>query len=164
LRAGFYHRLRRHPRWAIGIATGVSVCLLVLTKLAIDWPVFPAKVPQEVQQAAQGKPDLVGSAYVYDFWGNFIDSEHLWRVKVNAEIVTAVAKECSARELASADEVPGAFWHQSPYWWQPSRNRPGRYFMSAKFEADGRGQDGPHYLLVYDELDSVLYVWFKNNF
>ena len=94
MRAGFYHRLRRHPRWAIGIATGVSVCLLVLTKLAIDWPVFPAKVPQEVQQAAQGKPDLVGSAYVYDFWGNFIDSEHLWRVKVNAEIVTAIAKEC----------------------------------------------------------------------
>jgi len=36
--------------------------------------------------------------------------------------------------------------------------------MSAKFEADGRGQDGPHYLLVYDKLDSVLYVWFKNNF
>lgn len=156
--------MRRHPVWAVIISIAASACFLVLVKLAIDWPAFPAEVPLAVQQKAEGKPDLVGTAYVYHCWGKFIDSEQLWRVEVSPELVSRIASGLGARELLSNDEVPTEFWGHWPYWWQPSRNGPGRYFMSAKFEADRRGQDGHHYLIVYDEATSILYVWFQDNF
>ncbi len=64
-------------------------------------------------------------------------------------------------ELASVEEVPGAFWRQRPYWWRPPRIGPARYFASPSFRAAGRIDSGQHYLMVYDEVGGVLYVWYK---
>jgi hypothetical protein len=155
---------RRHPRWTIAAVFGATALCTLLAKVAVDWPAFPDPVPWEVQRVATDRPDLVGKAYVYNCWGNFIDSQHLWRIEVNSEVIPALVRECDLRELDSAEEVPGAFWRQMPYWWRPPQSGPARYFISPGFRVDSRGQDGSHYLMVYDEASGVLYVWHKNNF
>jgi hypothetical protein len=101
---------------------------------------------------------------VYNFWDNFIDQQHLWRVEVKPELLPLLRQEIGVVELASVDEVPDAFWNHPPYWWNPKRNRPARYFMSSKFDPVNRGPDGIHYLLMYDQATEVLYVWVKDNF
>ncbi len=155
---------RCHPWWAGAVLLGATALCALVANVALDWPASPDPVPWEVQHAAAGRPELVGKAYVYDCWGNFIDSEHLWRVEVSPELIPALVQHCGVVELESAEQVPGAFWWQLPYWWRPPRTGPARYFASPGFRTDVRGADGQYYLMAYDDAGGVLYVWHKNNF
>jgi len=158
-------RWRRRRRWLVVVALlGTTFCCVTVAKVVFDWPASRDPVPWEVQQAAAGRPELVGRADVYDCWGNFINSQHLWRVEVGPEVVSPFARTCELKELAAAGEVPAAFWSQVPYWWRPPRVGPARYFISSGFRDDTRGSDGNYYLVAYDETGGVLYVWYKNNF
>jgi hypothetical protein len=153
---------RRHPFWTIVLLFAAITIVLSIVKFASDWPAFHQPVPQAIQDAAKGNPDLIGTANVYDFWGNFIDRQHLWRVQMSPELIPILVKKFGLIEVDSADEVPKEFWQQQPYWWRPSRS--GRFFISPGFQADRRGADGDHFLMMYDESTSVIYVWYKNNF
>ena len=158
-------RRRRRHRWlAVVTLLGATFNCILVAKVVFDWPAARDPVPREVQQAAVGRPDLVGRADVYDCWGNFIDKQHLWRVEVGPEVIPAIVRECELRELIAAGDVPDAFWRQLPYRWRPPRAGPARYFVSSGFQADKRGRDGSHYLMAYDEAGGVLYVWHKDNF
>ena len=117
---------RRPRNWGIGAAILVLGVFGFVYLQYIDWPAKPSDPPPVFLDAAGDQPDLVGSTYMYDFWGNFIDQQHLWRVEAKPELLPLVMREFGALELASVDEMPDAFWSQPPYWWKPKRNRPGR--------------------------------------
>ena len=101
---------------------------------------------------------------MYDFFGNFIDSQHLWRVEAGTALIPDIVKAWDVREVGSANDLPEAFWQHSPYWWRPPRTGSARYFVSDGFRTDSRGGDGSFYMMVYDETTELLYVWYKNNF
>jgi hypothetical protein len=130
----------------------------------LDFPASPDPVPYEVKQATTGRAGLVERADVYECWGGFIDSQYLWRVEIDPELIPAVLRQFELKELKAAGDVPSSFWRQWPYWWRPPRTGAARYFISPRFEGNARGDDGSHYLMAYDEAHRVLYVWHKNNF
>jgi uncharacterized membrane protein (UPF0136 family) len=154
-------------RWDV-LAWSTSLVALLLSLGAAtsvcDWPAIRDPVPAEIQSAVGDRTDLVGRADVYNFWDNFIDSQHLWRVEMAPEVAESLVSQWNLRELASADNVPRAFWRWMPCWWRPPQSGPARYFMSSGFEPDGRGSDGSHFLIAYDVPRRILYVWHKNNF
>ena len=92
---------RRHPFWAAASVLAILASVGFVRRL-IDWPASLASPPDVVQRAAAGQTDLIGMANVYDFWGEFIDSQHLWRVEVSPEFALRIAKECLAKELGSS--------------------------------------------------------------
>lgn len=157
-------RRRRRLRLAPIRLLCVMLFGVVVAKVGFDWPAFSDPVPWEIKHSVADRPDLIGRADVYDFWGNFIDSQHLWQVEVSVEAIPALVRDFRVRELTGAEEVPDDFWGQMPYWWRPPRTGPARYFISPGFQTDTRGIDGHFYLMAYDEAAGVLYVWFKNNF
>ena len=146
-----------------GLIIAGLLCVLV-AKVAFDWPAFAAAIPSDVQKVAAARNGFVGRTYVYTFWGNIIDSEELWRVEVDADVLTDLVRNYQLLPLASTQEVPARFWQQRPYWWRPPRGGRVRYFGSPGFPIDQRGPDGNFYLMAYDEAEGILYVWYKNNF
>lgn len=154
-------------RWGV-LARSPSLVALLLSFGAAtsvcDWPAVHDPVPAEIQSVVGDRTDLVGRVDVYSFWDNFIDSQHLWRVEVAPEVAESLVSQWSLRELASADNVPRAFWRWMPCWWRPPQSGPARYFKSPGFDLDGRGTDGTHFLIAYDVSRRVLYVWHNNNF
>ena len=163
VRASPGHRRRRRLQWVVVALLVVTICGLV-ARLVFDWPAFPDPVPWEITTAAGDRPGLVGRADVYDCWGNFIDTQHLWRVEVSPELIPAVVQQCRVVERVSAQEMPAAFWRELPYWWRPPATGRARYFASPGFRTDVRGGDGQFYLMAFDEITKILYVWHKNNF
>ncbi len=159
------------PRWrrlayvALGLGLVIPVALLIWAYLwYIDWPAAPAPLPPQIAWAVEGQSEPVGTVFVYDFVGNFFDSEHLWRIELAPELVPVIVRSWGVPELGSAAELPAAFWRQPPYWWRPRPDGPSRYFMSSGFNPNGRGQDGTHYVFLYNEAEGALYAWVKNNF
>jgi hypothetical protein len=154
-------------RWAV-LAWSTSLVALLLSlgtaTFVCDWPAIQDPVPAEIQSAVGDRTDLVGRADVYNFWDNFIDSQHLWRVEAAPEVAESLVSQWNLRELASEDNVPRAFWRWMPWWWRPPKSGPARFFISPGFEPDGRGFDGSHFLIAYDVPRRMLYVWHKNNF
>jgi hypothetical protein len=157
--------LRRAAR-NLGIAAAAFLlCVLApLYVLYVDWPASATAVPGEIKKAGGGKNGATGTAYVYDFWGNFIDSEHLWKVEVSAECLARFVDEYRLSESPSEVGLPRQFWSQPPYWWDPPKSGRLQFFRSGKFDPINRGQDGIHFLLLYDEEAGVLYAWVKYNF
>jgi hypothetical protein len=158
--------IRRHPLLSVAILSFV-VCMaffgVFVAKLTVDWPAQGASVPRVVANAAAGKPELVGKVFVYDCWGALLDSEHLWRVKVDESLIPAIMVNTGSTEVVAA-AIPSAFWWHTPYWWQPPRSGAVRYFVSPDFRADERNGDGEHYMMIYDQANGLLYVWNKSNF
>jgi hypothetical protein len=141
--------------------------LLLFWLKYVDWPARPAspdELSRPIARLSTDHSELIGSVYVYDFWGNFIDTEHLWKIHTRPELLPVLVEQWRLKELTSAAQVPAAFWSQPPYWWKPHRKENARYFMSAKFVAGERGVDGDHYLLMYDEEANVIFAWAKLNF
>jgi hypothetical protein len=106
----------------------------------------------------------MGRADVYHFGDNFIDSQNCWRVEVAPEVIESLGTQWNLRELASADNLPRAFWRWIPGWWRPPQSGPARYFISPEFAPEGRGPNDTHFLIAYDVPRCVLYVWHKNIF
>jgi hypothetical protein len=158
----------RWKRWAVAIGVTLSMifvgALLTVYLRYIDWPASPGELPTEIRHAAGDRPELVGTAHVYAFWSNFIDSQYLWRIEIDPDLIPLLKRELRVGELSSVSEVPGAFWSQPPYWWTPDKNAKARYFKSSGFVAESRGQDGNYYLLMYDEAQGVVFIWAKHNF
>jgi hypothetical protein len=155
-------RISRYVWWLVTLA----VCMVTVAPVYlayIDWPGRPGSLPVPLGHALRDNGDLVGNVFVYDFWDNFIDSEHLWRIEAKPELLPLLVDAFDLRELPVAD-VPTRFWTQPPYWWQPSRSADARAFITPSFLAGSRGPDGDHYLMLYDPHDQVLYAWVKHNF
>lgn len=150
----------------VGGVGGVILAIVAFigARFILDWPASPDAVPWEVTEAADGRTDLFGEALVYDFPTNFIDTEHLWRVEVKPALMKRLIENLELKELPGPDAVPGDFWRLTPHWWDPPRDRTGRYFRTSEFPTQSRGPDGVFYLMAYDEAHSLLHVWHKNNF
>ena len=88
-----------------GLIIAGLLCVLV-AKVAFDWPAFAAAIPSDVQKVAAARNGFVGRTYVYTFWGNIIDSEELWRVEVDADVLTDLVRNYQLLPLASTQEVP----------------------------------------------------------
>ena len=91
----------------VAICLFVIVVLLVPFLIYIDWPARPAELPRSFTYVTDGRTDLTGTVYVYDFWGNFIDTEHVWRIEAKPELIPLLIEHWRLKELESADEVPG---------------------------------------------------------
>lgn len=145
-------------RW---VAVGAVILIALLVYLAhVGWPARPASLP-DCLKAVGCDDDLV--IFVYDFWGNFIDHEHLWRIEAKPELRDSLAQRLDLRQLP-LDQVPASFWRQPPYWWRLRKDAAAKFFISQGFVADRRGPDGEHFLLMLDEEAAVIYGWYKSNF
>lgn len=95
--------------------------------------------------------------------GAFIDSEHVWRIKVDRKIVQQLETEFGMTQT-KYESVPSAFWRVFPGWWRPLPVKGMVYMETPNFPAWQRGPDGSHFLAAYDASTEQLYVWHKFNF
>jgi hypothetical protein len=95
--------------------------------------------------------------------GDFIDSEHVWRLKLSpGQLEKVVAKYGLA--TIQPQKVPTSFWRAFPFWWRPSLNSNSRFLATVNFPSHSRGPDGEHCFAMYDSQEQLLYVWYKLNF
>ena len=95
--------------------------------------------------------------------GKFLDSEHVWRLKLEPEGLDLLISHYGLVPVTS-DHVPPDFGRLFPHWWQPQQNKQSRYLATPSFPAGSRGPDGDHCFTMYDSQDRYLYVWHKSNF
>lgn len=160
----FWFRPGRAPsstRWmAIALGSGGLAFLGLVALRHLDWPAQPDDLPRELRESLGVEGAQAVAFYIYDL-GGFIDREWLWRIDAKADLIAQVV---AGLKLRRTDAVPPAFWRMAPHYWPRSLPAGAEAFHSQGFVADGRGQDGPHYFLLYDKTRQRAFVWFKNNF
>ncbi|WP_395088416.1 hypothetical protein [Armatimonas sp.] len=127
-----------------------------------DWPAHPDPLPEVVQEAVRENPSLAGEAFVYNF-GQWLRNEQLWRIASKPELITLLAQKLGLKEIHPTANVPSQFWQQPPFWWRPDPKHGWQFFVSTKFNAQYRANEGSYWLLGYDETTGILYGWLYNN-
>lgn len=154
-------RTRRSTLWvAIGVCAAFFVFVGVVFVRYIDRPAHPEALTPDLVRILGTNASLVTAFYRYDR-GGFIDHDWLWRIDGKPE---AIALVVSGFGLLSTNEVPRDFWSMAPHYWPRSMPVGGEAFKSPFFSGDSRGQDGTHYFMVHDKLQSRAFVWVKDNF
>ena len=95
--------------------------------------------------------------------GGFLDHQYVWRMAIAPDRLPAIVKEYELLPV-EANDVPSSFWSVFPWRHRPPKRQTNRYFGSAEFGGNSRGQDGLHFFLMYDPQSQYLYVWHKDNF
>jgi hypothetical protein len=98
--------------------------------------------------------------------GAFIDAEFMWRANAPKEAFDFLVSKYQLTPITEAD-VPSRFWRRIPpwvWWWNPDTDATALYAMSPVFDSRSRGPDGLHMVALYDESNSLLFVWSKDNF
>lgn len=148
-------------RWiAIGLVCGALMFLGLVALRHLDWPAQPDDLPPELRETLGVEDAHAVTFYAYDL-GGFIDREWLWRIHARADLIAQVI---AGLKLRRTDAVPPSFWRMAPHYWPRSLPTGAEAFHSPGFTADGRGQDGAYYFLLYDKAHQRAFVWFKNNF
>jgi hypothetical protein len=110
--------------------------------------------------------DQVGAVYVSTPSDpnerRFVDWRHLWRAEFGTSVLDQLVSE---RELESVDsaEVPEYFWTQSPLWWPNRPPQNARFFKTAGWAPNDRGEEDFNFLMMYDPTEGAAYFWVKHN-
>ena len=126
----------------------------------IDWLAEPDPAPDQIEPALAGRKATVN---VYDL-GGFIDRQYLWRIAADRAVLERIAQHLALEPVAAGEPVPPSLWNHPPSWWPSKETAAVRFYKSPLFVADSRGSDGDHYFAMHDVRESVIYVWFKQNF
>jgi hypothetical protein len=144
----------------------LAACLLLIgfTGMSLaryrDVPPRPDAIPTELSHALGTNAHQLAATYEYDL-GGFIDHQWLWRIDATTEgIATVVA----SLKLRGTNAVPARFWRMPPSYWPRTMPPAGDAYQSEGFTAEERGQDGSHYFLIHDKVQSRAFVWVKLNF
>lgn len=162
-------RVRQHgwtipTSWFLLFISYCIVLLIMAGRLLLGvGPVYsPKQYPYELQTMVK-----VGGIQRIDArvncLGSFIDREYVWRLAMTSHELKKVTAEYGLRPIESG-KVPWEFRLAFPWRWRPSHNERSRYLSTAAFPVLFRGEDGDHYLCMYDAESKYLYVWCKSNF
>ena len=143
-------------KWFWGIPILVILALIGWGR-HLDILALPNDPPFEIKALLAEKE---ARCYVY-YLGGFIDSEYLWRIDANPEVIISIVHELN---LGQSKNVPRAFWQMPPYYWPRSLSTNMKAYKTPDFPGEGRGNDGDYYFLLHDKSNNRAYVWYKRNF
>ena len=162
LRSAFRTRGLSTRKWWLLIVPSAAWCILAsLAWLVLGHgPVLTRNSwPHGLHQMIEVCDADTEHARVNDL-GSFLDTEHVWRIRIPESKIDTLRAEFSLNE-ASIDDIPSAFWRAFPGWWRPTRQTRMRFFTTAGFPIGVRGEERPHYMALYEPATQRLFVWHK---
>lgn len=161
--------LRRRAGWGVSLFALSWLALLAVAYflfgvgpvvLKSQWPLGLQEMVDETQASYW---DV--NAYCHS---DFLDSEHVWRIKLPSESLEAALNSMAYEEGYEARltqaSIPIQFRELFPWRWRPSLRGDRRFYTTAEFPAASRGDDGVHCFAMFDPDAEQFYVWYKYNF
>ena len=157
---------QRVPNWSISkwlwsIGSMVIAGLMIMLARFKDIP--PLKTGLSIYDARikTSLSDFSDRGQFYQL-PSFINSEGLWKVKVNPSELAQIRKKLELRTI-SKDKLPEGVNGMPPYWWQPNHNPTTQYLSThdVPFEVDPALSGSFHAIVIWNPGDQNLYMWYK---
>jgi len=145
------------------IAIYIAIIFISLFEIEekLDFLFKPSIIPIEISELLSSDEMPKISFYSYTLY-ELVDREYLWRISDrNGDLLSKILNNLN---LPQFQTMPKEFWEMSPYYWPKSKPADSFIFKSINFDAQTRGDDGSHYLILYDTNKNTLFVWYKANF
>ncbi|NET55346.1 MAG: hypothetical protein F6K47_03885 [Symploca sp. SIO2E6] len=141
----------------------VVVALSLGVSRLVDFPPIRSGIPESyiVEEAVEKISPIEDSKYYCK--GAFIDSEWLWKAKLDEEQLSSLMSDLGLKPKTGLTEESN-FFQQAPYWWNPKSDEGSMVYSTPEFPDKNRGNDGFHALASWSPNDEVMFMWIKDNF